>query len=88
MLNFRKIYNPRCTYCYKQMSFELRCRPPIVGIRLYAMAEEILALCTQVVGNFGQISHADFEHDLYLVLELRPRSLATDHKSQISIITG
>lgn len=50
-------------------------RPTPFGFALQTVAQEVLALCAQLLWDGGLVAHAHFVHDLKVVLILVPWSL-------------
>ena len=75
----REWFSKKALYLHKRMVLELTSHPPSSRVRLKAVRQEVLALVRQVLGHGGQASHAHFEHDHEVVLQLVPRPLPSKH---------
>lgn len=54
--------------------------PATLGFALQTVAEEVLPLCAQLLRDGGFVAHADFVHDLEVVLILVPGPLQVETK--------
>ena len=70
------------TNLHKRMFFEIWSRPSLLCITDQTMTEEIAAFLAQAVWHSRYVTHANFEHDLSFVFQLRPRPLKLEFSKQ------